>query len=460
MAEWIPSSLRRNGPRYLAIVEALQSDIQRGALPSGSRLLPHRDLAGRLGLSIGTVSKAYAEAERRGLVVGMVGRGTFVRHRNGFPATAPATPSGGIPLDLNVPPPGPEIELLAEAFTALPETPGFGGLFDYLPHQGLRRHRESALEWMGPHYAPPVDRILICHGAQHAMSLAFSLVARPGDTVLAECLTYSGMKALAAHQGIKLVSVDIDREGLLPASLEEACKRTGAKVLYTMPTLHSPTATTMSHQRRDAIAEIAECYDLLIIEDNVYNFLAPAAPPPLAALVPDRCFYMTSLSKCVAPGLRVGFVVPPSRYFDRMVLALRATAWMATPATVEVGCRMIDSGKLRQLAEHRRTEAALRRKAAYEILGKHLPALSEAEPAGFHLWLRLPQEWPAAQFVVSARRNGVNLAPPEAVAVDETSPNGVRLCIGAPETVQDLRAGLDILLELLRIPSPSTLSFV
>lgn len=459
MADWIPSSLRRTGPRYLAILEALQRDIEHGVLPVGSRLLPHRELADKLGFSVGTVSKAYAEAERRGLIVGMVGRGTFVRHGNGS-TTARAAESADIPLDLNIPPPGPETELLAEAFASLAQSTSFRSLFNYLPHQGMRRHRELAFEWMGPRYAPPIDQIVICHGAQHAMFLAFSLVARPGDTVLAECLTYTGMKALAAHQGIKLVGVDIDREGLLPAALEEACRRTGAKTLYTMPTLHSPTGTTMSRERRAAIAEIAERHDLLVIEDNVYNFLAPSAPPPLAALLPDRCFYVTSLSKCVAPGLRVGFVVPPARYFDRLVLAVRATAWMATPAAVEVGCRMIENGTLGQLVDQRRAEARSRRKLAAEILGRHVAPLSDTDPASFHLWLPLPREWPAAQIVAAARRRGVNLTPPEAVAVDDMSPNGVRLCIGGPETLEDLRRGLEVLLELLRIPSPPTLSYV
>ncbi len=460
MAEWIPSRLRRNGPRYLAIVDALQNDLQNGTLYAGTRLLPHRELASRLGLSIGTISKAYAEAERRGLVVGMVGRGTFVRHRSGSGSASQSAHSAAIPLDLNVPPPGPEIELLSERFAALPEHPDFRNLFAYLPHQGLRRHREAALQWIGPHFTPPLDQLLICQGAQHAMSLAFSLVTRPGDTVLAECLTYSGMKALAAHRGINLVGLAIDREGLLPDALEEACKRTGARVLYTMPTLHSPTASTMSRQRRIEIAEIAERYDLLVIEDDVYHFLAPATPPPVAALIPERCFYVSSLSKCVAPGLRVGFLVPPARYLDRAVLAMRATAWMATPAMVEVGCGMIDNGSLWKLAEKRRSEAAQRRNVAYEILGEGLPPVGDADAAGFHLWLPLPKGWTAGQFVLSARRDGVNLAPPEAVAVDETSPEGVRVCFGAPETVRDLRTGLGILRDLLRVPSPSALSFV
>jgi len=454
---WVPTSLRRAGPRNVAILEAQQRDVERGALAAGSRLLPHRELAERLGLSLGTVSKAYAEAERRGLIVGMVGRGTFVR-----PVATGASPAapGAVALDLNVPPPGPEAEMLADAFAALARARDFRSLFDYLPHQGLARHRELAREWMGPRYAPAAEHIVICHGAQHALALALSLAARRGDTVLAECLTYTGMKALAAYHGFNLAGVDIDREGLRPDALEEACRRTGARVLYAMPTLHSPTATTMSEARRAAIAEIVERHDLLVIEDNVYNFLAPAAPAPLAALLPERCFYVTSLSKCVAPGLRVGFVVPPARYLDRLVLAVRATSWMATPVAVEAGCRLIENGMLGRLVEQRRAEAARRRRLALDLLGEYLDAQATGEAAAFHLWLPLPPERPAIEVVAAARRRGVALTPPEAVAVDERSPNGLRLCLGGPQTPDALRHGLQTLRDLLQVPSTSALSYV
>src|SRR3546814_16634025 len=92
----------------------------------------------------------------------------------------------------------------------------------------------------------------------------------------------------------------------------------------------------------------------------------------MKSLIPEQCFYVASLSKCIAPGLRVGFVVAPPTYRDRMMLAIRATAWMATPAMVEIGCRMIESGRIWRLVEQRRGEAAARRAVTYELLGAHL----------------------------------------------------------------------------------------
>jgi DNA-binding transcriptional MocR family regulator len=456
---WIPAKLGRDGPRYQAIIAALQGDIETGKLPPGSRLLPHRELADRLGLSVGTVSKAYARAEQMGLIVAKVGSGTFVRQSADAAVNGAARPEQ-ISLGLNVAPPGHHVEVLLGAHGALRSPRLLAQLVEYLPHEGLARHREAAARWMavGTYRPSPAD-VLICHGAQHASSLAAGLLLDTGAPMLAECLTYSGVKALASHQGVKLVGAAIDEEGLVPEALAEACRRSGSRVLYSMPTLHSPTATTMSAGRRRAIAEVVERHDLMVIEDNVYGFLHPDAPPPLAQLLPERVFYVTSLSKCVAPGLRVGFVVTPPAYRDRMILGLRATAWMATPVMVELGVRLMENGALERLAAERRAEAKARSDIAVNLLAGHLAPLPRGV-APFHVWLPLPPDWPAGRFFQAARQRGVTVTPPDAVVVDEQSPNGVRLCLGSPTARRELEHALAILRELIESAAPTALSIV
>jgi DNA-binding GntR family transcriptional regulator len=119
MEPWIPSELKADGPKYLAIVEALQRAIDQGRLEPGARLLPQRELADRLGLSVGTVSKAYAQAEQLGLVVGRVGSGTFVRSAGGAETALDDERSPQVSLGLNVPPPGHHVEALLRAFAQL-----------------------------------------------------------------------------------------------------------------------------------------------------------------------------------------------------------------------------------------------------------------------------------------------------------------------------------------------------
>jgi DNA-binding transcriptional MocR family regulator len=450
-----------DGPRYLAIIDALQRDIDQGKLEPGARLLPQRVLAERLGISVGTVSKAYAQAEQLGLIVGRVGSGTFVRASSSAAVALDVERSPHVSLGLNVPPPGHHVEALLGAFAQLENPQLLGRLFDYLPHEGLPAHREAAAQWMAVGgYRPSPDDVVVCHGAQHATSLAACMLLDAGAPVLVESLTYSGMKALATHQGLRLIGVAIDEEGLIPEALNEACALSGARLLYVMPTLHTPTAVSMGEQRRAAIAEIIERRDLLVIEDNVYGFLQPDAPPPLAELVPHRVFYVTSLSKCVAPGLRVGFVVTPRAYRDRMILGMRATAWMATPAMVEIGVRMLNDGTLERLASERRAEAQARTDIAWQILASHLGPPRHSATAGFHAWLPLPPDWPATRFFHAARQHGVTVTPPDAVAVDERSPNGVRLCLGSPGSRQELAHALLVLRNLIDSAAPAALSIV
>lgn len=461
MDAWVPTKLRREGPRYLAIIAALQDAIEGGKLPPDSRLPPHRELADRLGLSLGTISKAYAQAELMGLIVGKVGSGTFVRPSIAGLAANGETQARQIPLGLNVAPPGHHVEALLGVFAQMRNPQLIGHLFEYLPHEGLPAHREAAARWIvADGYHPSPADILICHGAQHAASLVVRMLLENGAPLLAEALTYSGVKALASYQGLNLAGVAIDEEGLIPEALAETCARTGGRLLYTMPTLHSPTMRTMGAHRRRAVAEVIEQYDLMVIEDNVYGFLHPDAPPPLAQLLPYRVFYVTSLSKCVAPGLRVGFVVVPPVYRDRMILGLRATAWMATPTMVELGVRMLNDGTIERLARERRAEARARTEIAQSILAAHLGPLPSGSLPGFHVWLPLPSDWPAARFFLAARQHGVTITPPDAVIVDARSPNGVRLCLGNPTSRAELEAALTMLRELIETAPPPALSIV
>src|SRR5215471_9521890 len=176
MSDWIPTNLGDVGPLYLQIVVRLEQDIAKGVLARGARLLPHRDMADRLKLSVGTVARAYDEAERRGLISGEVGRGTFVLGE----VSRAVGRNKSMNLALNAPP------LTAE---------DVGNLLCYLPHQGIERHRTIIAGWLDRHgMLASADGLFITHGAQHAISIAMGLLAGPGDSVLAENLTYSGMR--------------------------------------------------------------------------------------------------------------------------------------------------------------------------------------------------------------------------------------------------------------------------
>ncbi len=440
MTDWVPTLAAIQGPRYLAFVLALQADIDSGEVKPGMRLLPQRDMAQRLKLSVGTISKAYAEAEQRGLISGEVGRGTFVQRRRPEPrGLGPSETT--INLALNVPPYTGEDDVIASVLAEIVADGEMSNLLGYLPHQGLRRHREAMVVWLTSlGVTADADHLFITHGGQHALSIALGMVAQPGDMVLTESYTYSGMLALSAQSGYRLHGVATDAAGLIPESLDRAFAETGARVLYCMPTLQTPTGSVMPPERRKTIAGIVRRHDAYLLEDDAYGYLLSPPLPPLSQLIPERSFYIVSFAKCLAPGLRIAAMIAPEAFRDRSINALRATGWMAVPVMAEVVARLVHNGGLARQARLKRDKAAARAAIVRRILQAWLPAATTAP--GFHIWLPLPAGRTLAALIAQAAQAGITLAPPGTLQRMERETLGVRLCLGAPATEADLERAL------------------
>ena len=317
--EWLPKLNEKGHSLYAQIVAGLEADIAAGKLGPGDRLPTHRHLADQLGCSVGTVTRAYDLALRRGAVEARVGRGTFVRERQKGVGEA-------IDLSLNTPPQIFDPAQLRSTLATLARSFDPAAFGCYSPNAGRPEHRVAAARWLSAHriQADP-EALILCNGAQHAIAIALGVVCRDSRAVLTEAATFHGLKSLALHAGYTLHGLAMDQEGLCPAALEEAAQRGLARVLYTIPSLQNPTGTTLGADRRIEIVRIARKYDLTIVEDDVYSVLTQPGERTLAELAPERTFYINSLSKALAPGLRVGFLIPPPRFFSASVLAMRAT---------------------------------------------------------------------------------------------------------------------------------------
>lgn len=465
MTMWTTSLEGRSGPLYLAIADAIAEDIVGGALPPGTRLPTHRDLAYRLGVTVGTVTRAYAEAEKRRLVSGEVGRGTFVRGpREIEPPEArffipERSEPGLIDMGLNLPPVGDSGRILAGTLIEVAESADVHGLVSYQPDTGMTPHRRAGAEWLaraGMDVAP--ERVVVCNGAQHGVFVCLMAVTRPGDLVLTEALTYPAVKAMAEKLGLRLQGLPMDAEGLLADGFENACRHSGPRVLYCQPTLHNPTTAVMNRARRERIAEIAARYDVAVIEDDVFGYLPPDRPPPLAAFVPELSYFVNSASKSMAPGLRVGYVMAPRGKVQPVRAAVRLSSWMTAPLMAEIARRWIEDGTADALVRWHRSEAKARQKIAANTL-EGLPYRSQ--PFSYHLWLPLPDPWTTAAFVNHVEDKGVRVMPAETFAVGrEEIPHAVRICLGAAGDHHDLERGLRILAEALRDRPPSDLSVV
>ena len=466
MTNWLPDLRERRGPRYLAIAEALAVEVGAGRLPPGARLPTHRELAYGLGVTVGTVTRGYAEARRRGLIEAAVGRGTYVRESR-TPGPAGVMPEfaeradgepAPIALNLATPPREDGNRLLANALSALARRDGVAALLDYQPHGGAAGHRAAGAAWIGrAGIAVPADQVIVTAGAQHAMTVAFAALTAPGEVVLTEALTYPGMKAVASFLHLRLHGVAMDEHGLIPEAFEAACRTGRPKALYILTTVQNPTGAVMPEERRREIARIAGEHQVAIVEDDIYGFLAEGAPPPLVRHAPRLGYYLTSVSKQIAPGLRIGFLAPPPSGHAACLAAMRATTWMAPPLTAEIAAGWIADGTAERLGASRRAESVARQRLAREMLAGFD---YRAHPAAYHGWLTLPEPWRAAEFVVQARARGVLVTAVEAFAVSRPGPQAVRLCLSGARDRAELTRGLDLLVGVLRGPSDQHLSIV
>ncbi|WP_207479466.1 aminotransferase-like domain-containing protein [Arenibaculum pallidiluteum] len=463
MTRWIPDIAERQGPRYRAIADALAEDVRAGRLPPGTRLPTHRDLALRLGVTTGTITRAYAEAERRGLVGGEVGRGTYVR---GAERPVPSMPEPREPaddglIDLSVGQPAPiGIEgIMAEAAAKVTARPDFEALLRYQPHAGMAVHRAAGASWLARHgLAVEPDRVLVCSGGQNAIALSLMALASAGDTILAEELTYPGLKVAAATLGLKLHPVTMDADGVVPEALEAAIRAVGTpRAFYTTPTLHNPTQIVVPAERRERIADIAQAAGVVIVEDDVFGFLSPEAPPTYAEIAPDSTIYLTSLTKSVAPGLRIGYMAAPRGLSDRLSQAIRAVSWMTSPFMAELARVLIESGDADRIADRHHEETLARQEIAREVLGPYTADM----PAGAgYLWLRLPEPWRRESFTSELLRKGIKVAPADVFIVGRgQAPQAVRISLTAP-TRETLRRGLGIIADLLESPGALLLPIV
>lgn len=454
---WMPRVDDRPGPKYIRIADALAEDIYAGRLAVGERLPTHRDLAWRLGVTVGTVSRAYAEAERRGLVVGEVGRGSFVRAGARSAAMLAMPDLGGpqtIELGINRPPIGVAEAVLAEAMVDLGRSPRLGDLVNYQAHTGRWEHRMAGARLIGRRgHAVDPEIVLVTSGAEHAIAAALTALCDPGDTVMVEQYTWSGTRALASLLRLGLKPVAMDEEGMLPDAFEAACKTTGARVLYTTPEIQNPTAAVLGEDRRREIAAIARRHDVTIIEDDVYGLLPEHPQIPIAALAPERTVYINGASKTMAPAMRVGFVAVPPDRLGRFTAAARATNWMAPPLMAEIVSRWIDDGTAEVLATRTRAVAGRRQKVAARMLHDFR---YQTMPASFHVWLELPEPWRAQDAVAAARMRSVSLTSTELfVPGREETPHALRLSLTASRDEAELERGLGILVETLKAsPEP------
>ena len=424
-----------HGAKYKRLAEAMELRILDGSIEGGAKLPPHRSLADRLGVTIGTVSRAYAELERMGLVLARVGDGTFVRQRDlerkrdiGFSNFVEERPEQ-FDMSRNMHIPGAETSLLAQSLLELARNPQtLAEMTLYTPDAGLPRYRQAGARWLAHgDFRPQAEQVLCVNGGQHGLLCTLMALLRAGDTLVTEQLTYPGLISAARMLGIKLLGAAMDEEGLIPAALDELCRQHRISALYCTPTLQNPTTGVLSVARREALVAVCREHNLLIIEDEAHAVLVEDRPPPLSFYAPERSVLIGSLSKAVAAGLRVGYLHAPVPLISRIAAALRGSCWMATPLAMELASGWIESGVAEKLLGQQIIEIG-RRKQLVEGLLERLSY--RTHPQCPHFWIEVPEPWRASDVEAELKLKNYLVATAEAFAVGRAAvPQFVRASV-------------------------------
>jgi DNA-binding transcriptional MocR family regulator len=431
---------------YTALVDELAACIAAGQLKAGERLPPQRQFAYEKGIAASTAARVYAELLRRGLVVGEVGRGTFIAgEAPPLPALLQEPFDGRIDLEFNFPSLADQAALIGKSLGAWqrPETLA-AALAPVTQRRLVEAGRVSATFFAADRWRPRPDGFLFAGSGRQAVAAAISALVPVGGRLAVEALTYPMVKGIAARLGVTLVPIAMDGEGIRPDALAKAHRAGALPGVYLQPVMQNPLGYTMSETRREEILRLVRKLDLMIIEDLVYGFLSDV--PPLAAQAEERSIVVDSLSKRLAPGIAVGFLHVPAPLRERLAVVVRTGAWSVTPLALAAGMRLLADGTAAEITRRKRSDAAARQAIVAECLAGHR---IEADPRSYHVWLHLTAGWRAETLTAAAARAGIAVTPASNFAVAPGhSPNAVRLALGLPSH-DELRLALTRLGALL-----------
>lgn len=423
---------RCNVARFKALADAVQAEIGAGRRRPGDRLPTQRAFADAHGIALSTAIRVYAELVGRGLVVGEVGRGTFVRTGPPTSGFALAQGIGGrVNLATNVPLLPTQAALLsASARHTTRRSAVIGSAMETVVAGGTAVARRTVASFLARGaWRPEPDRLCFTGNGRQALAATLAALVPAGQRLGVEALSYQSVTGIAARLGVEVVPLPMDEHGLRVDGVVAAQKKHPLRAIYVQPTLHNPLGITMPQTRRRELVAALRTLDVIGIEDHVYAFLVDD-PSPLASLAPDHVVMIDSLSKRVAPGVSLGWILAPPRLVPGLAEAIRAAALVPFGLALELGVRWIADGTVARLVTAKRRDAVARQR----LLRKACPDLTiRADPRAYHAWVELPGAWRAESFTAAAAERGIAVAPATAFAVGAGhAPNAVRLALASP----------------------------
>lgn len=449
---WTLKSLDMTKPLYLSVLEALERDVRDGVLRPGQRMPTHRDLARLVGVTLSTATRVYREAEKRGLVTAVVGRGTFVTVDAGKKTSVIDVEDNLLDLDLGMARPmrqsDPDLWPIARKVLHKRKLPA---LMCYSDPQGLAEHRGVGSDWISRFgLSVPPKNIVITAGAQHALFTICNSLFEHGDRIATDCLTYPGFKTTAQRNGLRLEGVGMDSAGMLPDELESLCNRHKIKGIYISGRVQNPTNREMSHTRRLELKNVISRHGLTLIENDPYAFLSKSQDKTISALIPENSVYISSLSKAFCAGLRIAYVAAPPGMAKMLTQGIADSMLAVSPFCAAFATECISSG-LADAAIEQKQQALSKRLAVFrKAFGGHFFECSEQS---MYAWLTMPPHWKGLDLEREAAKRKIRVFCAEKFAVGSNPPpEAVRLALTGVEDLANLRKALCALERLLSKP--------
>lgn len=443
---WRPTIDKTVKPYYVSLAKKLEEDIKRGLLLPGTKLPPQRELADFLDINLSTVTKAFNVCEAKGLVIAKTGKGTFVQYGRGKTILLPQG-KDEIEMGATIP----EIKSyyeIKDIIQNILQEDNFEELFSYGKFWGRDWQCEAGTDFIRKAgVQTKSSNVLIANGGQNAIAAVIMALAKHGEKIGTDSFTYPGLKTVALMLGIQLVSIRDEKGFITKESIANVCVNHKIKVIYVIADYNNPTATFLSIAERKLLVESAKKYNLIIIEDAIYSFLRDNPPAAIASYDSERTIYIASLSKVLAPGLRIAYMALPDSCVKDVAESLYNLNVVVSPFMAELATRLLVSENGKKIMEAHSLERKKRNGLVDFYLGKYT-CLGDND--SLFRWLILPKGVKENIFVMEAKKKGVVIFPSEKFAIGMTAPvNAVRIALTTQENIDEFEKGLRILLEIL-----------
>lgn len=400
---WKPDKSKLQSPLYLYIARQMEQDILSGVLTPDTKLPPQRELADYLDVSLNTITRAYTECEKRGLIHAVTGRGTFVKGNVNVRKSIMETGAESAIIDLGMTaPPYTDADGIADVIRKVTYQNSFLNFFKYDYPLGTKYQNDAARKWLAEFEINATDNVLITAGSQNALTLILTSLFEAGDKIAVDQYTYPNFISLANMLHINLVPVAGDSEGMLPSELAKAINTNNIKGIYLSPTCSNPQAVFMPEKRRSEMADIIKERGLILIEDECYAFLYPEKVQPLFNLVENNCIYLTELNKSVGPCVRVGYICYDPKFKSRLEAANYNCNLIVAPLNAEIAAYIVHNNLYRNTVKQQRLRAEKRSFIFRKYFGY-------ATEHSYYQWLELPPGISSTMFESLALKYGIRV---------------------------------------------------